>query len=211
VKPALAGLLIALAACQDNIATPFPDGLDPLEDNVVPPADTTDEVLRTQTVNSPDFDNDVHGRGLVLVDPATLWALSQMPPAMIARCSTDSQSVMLNDDPTYMFSFLVHYVVNDILTVEWDDAWRYGIVVGTADAPALGMIRHQKTMGSDFIHLSEGTVEVIATDDPAISELAFVEHLSAASGSPGDLVAGMKANYDALVALAHGQPIPHCP
>ncbi len=203
--------VLLVAACQGSVATPFPAGLMPLEDNVVGPADGPDEVLRTQTVNNPMFDNDVHGRGLVDIDPATLWMLSQMPPAMVARCSTNEQHITENDDPTYIFSFLVHYVVNNVLTVEWDDEWRYGIVVGTVEAPALGMIRHQKTQGSDFIHLSEGTVEVIATDDPAVTELAFVEHLSAASGSPGDLIAGMKANYDALVALAHGKPIPPCP
>ena len=203
--------VILVAACQSDVKTPFPAGLEPLEDNVVPPTDSPDEVLRTQTVNDPDVDSDVHGRGLVDIDPATLWALSQMPPAMIARCSTDSQSVTLGNDPTYVFSFVVHYVVNNVLTVQWDDEWRYGIVTGTAEAPTLGMIRHQKTQGSDFISLSEGTVEVIATADPNVSELAFVEHLSAASGSPGDLVAGMKANYDALVALAHGLPIPPCP
>ena len=130
---------------------------------------------------------------------------------MVARCSTDSQTIMPDTEPAYAFSFLVHYVVNNILTVEWDDQWRYGVITGEAPAVLLGMVRHQKIKGSDFITLSEGTVQVIATDDPAITELAFVEHLDAVMGSTGDLVAGMQANYDALVALAHGAPIPNCP
>jgi len=207
------GALVLAAGCQHGTSTPFPPGLMPLEDNQVSDTDSTDEVLRTMSVHDPDVDHDVHGRGLVHVDPNTLWAVSQMPAAMVARCATDSQAITLGDDPMYVFSFVVHYVVNQILTVEWDDEWRYGVIAdgSTPDMPFLGMVEHQKTNGSSFITLSEGTVEILATDDPATSELAFVEHLTAASGSDGDLVAGMKANYDALVALAHGMPIPPCP
>lgn len=72
------------------------------------------------------------------------------------------------------------------------------------------MIRHQKTQGSDFITRSEGTIQVLATDDPEVSELAFVEHLDAVSGGASDVLAGMQHNYDALVALAHGSLIPPC-
>jgi hypothetical protein len=73
------------------------------------------------------------------------------------------------------------------------------------------MIKHQKVQGSDFISLSEGTIQVLATEDPAVSELAFVEHLDAVSASTGDVLQGVQHNYDALVASAHGTPIPPCP
>ena len=36
MKSAL-GVALLLAACQDNIATPFPEGLEPFEDNLVAP------------------------------------------------------------------------------------------------------------------------------------------------------------------------------
>src|SRR5690606_23293935 len=116
----------------------------------------------------------------------------------IARCSTSERTVTVGTDPAYAFSFLVHYIVRDILTVEWEDQWRYGVIEGTPDAPVLGMIKHQKTQGSDFITLSSGTFQVLATPDPAITELAFVEHLDAISGSTGDVVRGMQHNFDAL-------------
>ena len=73
------------------------------------------------------------------------------------------------------------------------------------------MIRHQKTQGSDFISLSEGSVQVLATPDPDVSELAFVEHLDAIQGGVTDVLKGMERNYDALVALAHDAPTPPCP
>lgn len=198
---------MVLAACQDNVATPFPEGLEPLEEN--PVDDPVGEELKTQAKDT-DYIH-VYGRGFVFSDPATLWALAKQPEAMYARCSTDEQTVMPNNDPTYESSFLVHYVVRDLLTVEWDDQWRYGVVEGTSEAPELGMIKHQKTQGSDFIRLSQGTVQILATDDPDVTELAFVEHLDAVSGSTGDVTRGMQDNYNRLRALAHGQPAPACP
>lgn len=197
-----------LAACQDNVTTPFPEGLEPLEEN--PVGAPTGEELVTE---SKDTDHiHVYGRGLVFSAPATVWELTKVPTAMYARCSTDEQSIVADaNEPAYEASWLVHYIVRDILTVEWDDQWRYGVVEGTIDAPELGMIRHQKTQGSDFIRLSQGTVQVLATEDPNVTELAFVEHLDAISGSTGDVVRGMQDNYNRLKALAHGEAQPACP
>jgi hypothetical protein len=43
-----------------------------------------------------------------------------------------------------------------------------------------------------------------------VTELWFVEHLDAISGSTDDVLGGMRDNHDALVELAHGRPIPPC-
>lgn len=199
-------VLVALAGCQDNVSTPFPPGLEPFEDNGVPerPDGPFVETLRTESQRSDNIS--VHGRGFVLVDFETLWAASQAPEPNVSECKTSSHSVMPGNEPQYDYSFLVHYVVNDILTVEWDDQWRFGRITDE-----LGMIKHQKVQGSDFITLSEGTIQVITTSDPGVSELLFVEHLDAIMADTGDVVAAMQHNYDALVAVAHGNPIPPCP
>lgn len=214
MKPCVATIvlaLVSLSGCQDDVATPFPPGLEPLEDNRVPDATgVPTETLRSTQGSSGDTDQ-THGRGFVFVDPATLWALTKDPLAMVARCRTDAQTVTPGADPAYELDYVVHYTVNEILTVEWDDQWRYGIIEGTPDAPVLGMIRHQKIQGSDFINVSEGTIQVLATDDPNISEVAFVEHLDAISGNADDLLEGMQDNYARLVALAHDLPRPSCP
>ncbi len=204
-------VVAGLAGCQDDVSTPFPPGLEPLEDNRVPDATgAPKEELRSVQGRSGGTAQ-VHGRGYVFTDPARLWALTKDPQAMVARCRTNSQTVMLGDDPMYELDFVVHYVVNDIVTVEWDDQWRYGVVDGDPDDPMLGMIRHQKIQGSDFITLSEGTVQVLATDDPNLSELAFVEHLNAVTANANDVLEGMQDNYARLVALAHDLPRPSCP
>jgi len=202
----LAAVLLAVSAgCQSNVKTPFPPGLEPLEDNPVI-LTTVAEGLVTKTTDSPYVK--IYGRGYVLLPPATVWAAVKSPAPNIAKCSTDVQMVTENNDPAYEYSFLVHYTVNNILTVEWDDQWRFGTIV---DEPFLGMIRHQKTQGSDLISLSEGTIEVDATDDPNVTELSFVEHLDATSAGVSDVLKGVQHNYDSQVAVSHGNPVPACP
>lgn len=213
---ATAALVVASAGCQDNVATAFPPGLEPLEDNLVPVQQGGDRMETLRTASTDDNGEiKIYGRGYVLIDPMTVWAASKNPDADIALCSTNAQMVTPNNDPAYEYSFLVHYVVNNILTVEWDDQWRWGTIRdGTgsgSDAAFFGMMKHQKTAGSSFIELSEGTVQVTATDDPNVTELAFVEHLKAAGGGVSDVLAGVQHNYDSLVAVAHGNPIPACP
>lgn len=211
VRVAIVLALAGLAGCQDDVATPFPPGLEPLEDNRVPDATGEPrEELRSVRGRSGDVEF-AHGRGHVFTDPATLWSLTKDPDAMVARCRTTTQTVTLGNDPAYELDYVVHYYVDDILNVEWDDQWRYGIILGTSDTPELGMIRHQKIQGSDFIDISRGTIQLFATDDPNVSELAFVEHLEAISGNSADLLAGMQDNYARLLALVHDMPRPSCP
>jgi hypothetical protein len=202
----LAAVLVVLAACQDDIATPFPPGLEPLEDNAVAaqPDGPFDETLRFKTSDT-DFIR-VYARGFVRLPLTTLWAAAKSSTPNVSTCRTDERIVTEANEPQYEYSFLVHYIVHDVLTVEWDDQWRFGLV--TDD---LAMIRHQKIQGSDFIPLSEGTIQVLATSDPDVSELAFVEHLDATTATTSDVTQGVQHNYDALVAVAHGTPIPPCP
>lgn len=199
-------LAIVLAACQDDIATVFPPGLSPFDDDaeVLALADAPREQLVTSSRDS-DFVR-VYGRGFVFAAPADLYAAAHDPAVMIAVCQTTTQTVTLDNDPAYELSFLVHYFVDEIVNVEWDDQWRGAMVDAT-----LAIEKHQKVQGSDFITLSEGTVELVATADPGVTELRFVEHLDAISASAADVIAGMQHNYDALLAVGHGMAIPACP
>jgi hypothetical protein len=200
----------ALGGCQDNVSTPFPPGIEPFADGDVPGELPEPDGEQLRTSSSSEGMIRVYGRGRVHAPPDVLWRAAKVPEAMVARCRTTRYSVLLDNEPHHELSFLVHYVVDDILTVEWDDQWRGDVVRGTADAPELAMVKHQKVQGSDFIYVSEGTIQLLATRDPGVTELWFVEHLRAISGSTGDVVAGMRDNYDRLVALAHGRAIPPC-
>jgi len=203
--------VLLLGACQGEISTEFPPGLEPFDDDDEPAKldDARTESLRSRSTS--DGMIRVYGRGYVFAPPAVVYAAAHDPQVMIAKCKTTSQGIMFGNEPEYELSFRVHYFVDDILNVEWDDQWRADVILGTLEAPELVMIKHQKIEGSDFITVSEGTIELFATDDPEISELQFVEHLDAVQGSAGDVLAGMQHNYDRLVAVAHGAAIPACP
>jgi hypothetical protein len=198
--------VLLLCACQESITSEFPEGLEPIEDNRVAeqPDGPFNEELRTDS--KEDDLIRVYARGFVLVSPAAMWTAAKSSAPNVSTCKTDEQHVTEANEPQYEYSFLVHYVVHDFLTVEWDDQWRFGTV-----NDSLAMIKHQKVQGSDFIRLSAGTIQVLATSDPNVSELAFVEHLDATAASVGDVVQGVRHNYDALVATAHGVSIPACP
>lgn len=205
------GLGLGLGGCQDNVSTPFPPGLEPFSDGDVPASLPAPEGDQLQTMASSSGGTiQAYGRGLVLAPPAALWAASKEPEAMVARCNTTRHTVTPYTEVEHELSFLVHYVVEDFLTVEWDDQWRGDVIMGTAEAPALVMIKHQKVMGSDFIYLSEGSIELHATEDPGATEIWFVEHLRAFSGGSDQVIGGMRDNFDALVAVVHDQPIPPC-
>ncbi len=197
-------LLTVLAACQDNIKTPFPPGLEPFDDDAVPQQldGTPAEQLRTMASDTDMIR--AYGRGFVFAPLATVWTVAQMPDVMIARCHTTTQTVTPNNEPEFDLSFLVHYYVDDIVDVSWDDQWR-GALLDTE-----AMTEHQKVQGSDFITRSEGTIELLAID-AGTTELRFVEHLDAVGGSAGDLVSGMQHTYDGLLAVSHGGSAPPCP
>jgi len=207
---ALVVSLLLAAGCQDSVSTPFPPGLEPFSDNDVPGElpDERVEVLSTSSLN--DGLIRVYGRGFVLAPVSVLWRVAMVPEGMVARCNTTTQTLMLGNEPEHELSFLVHYLVDDILTVEWDDQWRGGRITDESDPSLFAMIKHQKVEGSDFIDISEGSIQIRTTDDPDVSELWFVEHLKAISGSADDVAGSMQDNYDALVELAHDRPIPPC-
>jgi hypothetical protein len=152
----------------------------------------------------------VYGRGFVFAPPIDVWTAAQDPQVMIARCATTTQTVTPGVEP-FTLTFTVHYFVDDVFDVEWDDEWRGDVVFGTPETPRHVLVKHQKIMGSDFIDRSEGTIQIVATDDSSVSELRFVEHLDALTAAPEDVIAGMQDNYDRLVSVAHGGPISPCP
>ena len=209
----LSSLLVAaasLAACQHDVATPFPPGLEPLEPDPVPALTGAPTETLATAVDDTNYIH-IYGRGDVLAAPGVVWAGAKSPDVLAAICSTSSHSAIVANEPDYEYSFLLHYVVHDVVTVEWDDQWRFGTIEGTTGSPTLGMIEHQKVDGSSFISRSEGTIQVLATSDPDVTELDFVEHLDSVGASSDDVLRGVTHTYDSIVAAAHGQPVPACP
>jgi hypothetical protein len=114
-------------------------------------------------------------------------------------------------DDAYEYSFEVANSVDDVVTVSWEEEWRFGTVTGTPEAPELAMVRYQKTYGSDFIYLIEGSIQVIATDDPDVTTIEFIEHLAALGGAASDIRSTMERRFALLTAAVHDDALPACP
>ena len=208
---ALVVSILFAIGCQDSVSTPFPPGLEPFSDSDVPGglSDERVEVLRTSSSN--DGMIRVYGRGFVLAPPDVLWRAAMMPDGMVARCNTTQRTFMLANEPEHELSFLVHYVVDDILTVEWDDQWRGDALALEGDASLFAMVKHQKIAGQRLHRpLARAAPRSARPTTRRSASCAFVEHLDAISGSADDVTGGMQDNYDALVELAHDRPIPPC-
>jgi hypothetical protein len=73
------------------------------------------------------------------------------------------------------------------------------------------MIRYQKVFGSELIRLIEGSIQVLATDDPEVTELQFVEHINAAGGGASDMRKSAQHRFDGVAATVRGDAVPACP
>ncbi|MCA9677149.1 MAG: hypothetical protein H6708_09320 [Kofleriaceae bacterium] len=202
----------ALGGCFGDTTTEFPPGLEPLEDDTAP-AQQGGSYTETLTMVDGELTNYtwVHGRGYILADPGTVWAASKDVDVMASACSTDTYSAEVGVEPEYEYGFRISYEVDQVITIAWDELWRYGTIEGTPSAPTLAMIRYQKVFGSELIQLIEGSVQLHATDDPDVTEIETIEHLAAAGGGASDIRASMQYRFDSLAAVAHGQPQPPCP
>lgn len=202
-----------LSACFGTEATVFPAGLEPLENNRVEPRDPASHVgsIALTDGEGPEF-LWVHGRGYLAASPSDVWRVVKNPDLMTLNCDADRHSYEMQDNPSYELSYLGHFVVESLVTVEWDVQWRYGTITGTPEEPALAMVRHQKVFGSTAIDLIEGSLQVLATEDqPGVTELQLVDHLAAFGGTVEDLRLGMQYRFDTIMAALQGGQPPACP
>lgn len=207
------GLTIGVAGCFGNSASEFPPGLEPIDDNRAPaPQGTPDDRYpeRLETVHGDDVENDhmfAHSRGFVHASAAKVWLALKDPEVVTDRRNTTRHMVTYDSEPEYDFSMLIHYQVEDIVLVEWDEMWRYGVLDGSLDNPDLGAVRFQKTFGTNFINLLEGSMSLTVIEDGVV-EVGFVRHLKAAM-TDSDTMAGHHADIFAnILASVRGEPLP---
>ena len=210
----LAALMSASIGCGSHPTT-FPPGLEPLEaTNTAPlPAATSGdahpETIVFVTGVTPDW-YWVHGHAYVHASLRDTWAAMHDPETCVDRRKVAMWTNTPITDPMYDFSYLIHNVVHDTLTLEFDVTWRQSAVDGPRDNPNVVAARFQKTDGTDIISLLEGSVVATRIDDTT-TQLDFIEHLQSLGGSV-DIPRSYLADYYAsIVARAHGRPLPTYP
>lgn len=210
LSPAVLALL--LPACLGDGTVEFPPGLAPLEENTAPwPQPEGDDTYpETPSVVSGEGEDWawVHLRGYVHGTVDETWAALQDPEVVLDRREVDEWSVTQLQEEGYDVSFSVHNIVHDVITIEFDVAWREGAVEGTLDDPQVVGVRFQKVEGTDFIELMEGSVTVYEVTEDATA-IEIIEHLDATGTDPVEACTSWMSDlYASVVARVAGDPLP---
>ncbi|MBT8491543.1 MAG: hypothetical protein KJO07_00675 [Deltaproteobacteria bacterium] len=216
MRPVYLATLAALwSGCiiQGTETTPFPPGLEPPEDNTAPAPGAEGEypeeasiVTGTDEIDGQDYVW-VHMRGYIHASAAEVWTIMQDPQVVADRRNTDRLDVTYDSEPDYEYSFEIHYFVDRILNVEWDENWRYGAIEGSFEEPLEGAIRFQKTFGTDFIDFIDGSMSVRYIEE-GITEIGMVEHVSALQESRSTSEGYARDVFNNVLAVSNGEPLP---
>jgi hypothetical protein len=198
------GLALGLATlgCAGNSVTPFPPGLAPLAvDNAPAPSpdaqSTHPQKLNVITGSTSSYDF-ADASGYLSQPISRVWqALGDPKTAIDPKVSSVKYDVGI--EPQYAVSFVLHCTENDFITVEWDVTWRADVVAGTPDAPITIAARYQKTSGTDFISLLEGSVTFQKIDEQTTAVDA-IEEISATDTDASEAARYLNAYYQNLLA-----------
>lgn len=205
----LVPLILLCSACQRDVKTPFPEGLEPLEDMAVdPPAGADFPETTTNVVGETDDYVWAHVRGYLHADLTDVWELARTDgEAMADRRGLDDIATEYGVEEELGLSYVNTVTVNDIITLVWDNTHRGDLAAGDAAEPERYAIRFQKTDGSSLIDLLEGSLVLEHVED-GITEFQFIEHLKAPQTSPDDPLAYGEDLHETLAVMLAGDPMP---
>jgi hypothetical protein len=206
----VASLLAFGVSCSKDTATEFPPGLEPLEDvTTAPPAATpADPHPEAITVErgQDDSTNFIHAAAYVHASVKDVWAALSDPDLIADRHHISSYTWEPAGEP-YDVSFVLHYTINNIVTVRFDITFREGVVEGTKDAPTAVSVVYAKTYGSNLVSIMKGSIEVTSVD-AGTSRLLFAQHMAATQTSADNIELWTRDIFANVVARVHGQPLP---
>ena len=199
------------AGCGGDEATTFPPGLQPFEAVTVPlpPATASDprpEVFVTRVGEGADYEW-AQGRGYVHAPLARVYEALRDPEVTTDRRRVTEFSSTSNTEPEYPFSYRVHYIVRDLVTIEFDMSWRLGPIEGTEAAPTAVSGVYQKTFGSSFIDVLRGDV-VARQVDANTTDIEMVRHIRSSGAGGPEAEVYLRDKFNSILARVRGQPLP---
>jgi hypothetical protein len=202
--------VLALVACQHDVTTSFPPGLEPIESDTAPaPAaaggNQYPETLDLQQGNDgTDF---VHATGYVDAPIEDVWAAMKDPNVVADRHHVDSFTVDPNVEQGYDVSFRTDYTIHNVVTVQFDLTWREGVVGGTESAPTSVSVVYEKTQGSSFVNMMKGSIELTQVN-ATTTELQFAQRMDAQNTDASNIAAWTNDLFASVVARVHAKPLP---
>jgi hypothetical protein len=199
--------------CKGTSTTPFDPTLgfqpiEPVTDATFPPpanGDPHPEALQTTEGSAPGWDW-AHGAAYVHATVRDVYAALADPA--VSRIHGPSWSVNGVTEAEFPVSFAIDYSDGNLfVTVYWTITYRGGVLTGTADAPVEVGLRYQKTHGTNYIPIQEGSVVASDAGD-GVSALLFVCHLNAEGQGPDNVRGTVQDWFDDIVAKVHGNPVP---
>lgn len=206
-------LALILGGCFGSEQTPFPPGLEPLEEEnlATPPMGTVEqpypeELVMVRSMAAPRTPS-VHAIGYVRRPLLDVWEALRDPDVGADRRTFARWSATDDVEPEYDYSYVIHSVIENVITVEYDVTWRHGVIEGTLEAPTFVSARYQKTSGSTVIQTLEGGVLLTAVT-PDVTEVEIIEHLRAFESSHENIEQFLADMFAELVIRARGEPLP---
>lgn len=206
--------VLALVSGGCNATTAFPAGLEPWEmtNNATPPAATATAMYPETlsfwegrfTLPNNSRINSVHARAWLQVPIAQAFAAARDPQT--GRDPTASQGfrvLQYNTESTYQFSYRTSVHV-DFPVLDWQVAWRHGIVMGSLEAPQVTATRWQKVDGTSLLTTLEGSLVLRAVaGQPNVTEVLYQYHLAAPTSTTTTITDYLTVIFGRLRDRAH--------
>lgn len=209
LRRTFASIVFALSttACFSNVETAAREGVQPIEEiNLAPAVDPANEKLEITRGNAPGYAW-VHARGRVHAPLSKVYEALLVPAVCADRRAVSEWSSKPSNEPGYPNGFIVHNIVRNVITVEFDNTWRQAIGEGTVSAPLEVLVRFQKTNGSSAIEHLLGSVRAVEVGE-GITEIEFIEQLKAIQGGGDPAEAYLRDFFASIVAHTKGEALP---
>ena len=208
-------LFVLISACQkETEPIEFPDVIEAVEEmKVAAPVGTSDdpypEEYNVLSADEGDYAW-VHLRGFLHTDMSQAWAAIRTAEVYINQRDVTEYSVEEISSEQYDYIFLVYNLVEDIVDVEFENEWRHAAVDGTVDSPERVAVRWQKTNGTEFISLLDGSIQILPLADGRkdIVEIQVIEHLGATLNQEDTAIQFVTDLYERWRLVVHGEDIP---
>lgn len=203
-------LLLVGCLSEEVVDKEFPTILEPLEEIRVglPEGEDYPEDVVVFSEDGEEYAW-VHARGYLHLSLEDAWTALRNDLVYVNQRTVAEYTVTEMDSELYDYIFVVDNRVDDIVPVEFTNEWRH---VGNLDEKgdvSDVVVRWQKTEGTDFIQLMEGSVEIIPVDgEDAVVEIRIIEHLKATLDQEANAVEFVTDMAERWRLVGAGQEIP---